>query len=216
MKTVGILGSGIVARTLAHGFIQEGYQVIMGTRYPGQLQEWRKDYGDQLKIASFNEAAMEGDLVVLAVKGTAALEVMAMVEERNLSGKTVIDTCNPIADIPPKNGVLKYFTNSDLSLMQQLQISNPYAHLVKAFSCVGNAYMYKPMFGGSKPTMFICGNHAGAKREVTVILHQFGWEVEDLGSDTSSGAIESLCILWCLPGFLNGKWNHAFKLLKQE
>jgi predicted dinucleotide-binding enzyme len=74
--------------------------------------------------------------------------------------------------------------------------------------------MYKPDFGGIKPTMFICGNDADAKALVTSILDSFGWEVEDMGMVQSARPIEALCILWCAPGFLRNQWTHAFKLLK--
>jgi predicted dinucleotide-binding enzyme len=66
----------------------------------------------------------------------------------------------------------------------------------------------------SKPTMFICGNDESAKGEARKILDQFGWEVEDMGKAEAARAIEPLCILWCIPGFLENRWTHAFKLLK--
>jgi len=62
--------------------------------------------------------------------------------------------------------------------------------------------------------MFICGNDEGARKKVTDILTQFGWETEDLGKAEAARAIEPLCILWCLPGFLRNQWTHAFKLVK--
>jgi predicted dinucleotide-binding enzyme len=74
--------------------------------------------------------------------------------------------------------------------------------------------MYKPSFPGGTPTMFICGNNAEAKQTVTEILTAFGWETEDFGSVEAARAIEPLCILWCIPGFIRNKWTHAFKLLK--
>ena len=58
-----------------------------------------------------------------------------------LAGKPVLDTTNPIADAPPANGVLSFFTTLDESLMERLQRQVPEARFVKAFSCVGNARM---------------------------------------------------------------------------
>jgi 8-hydroxy-5-deazaflavin:NADPH oxidoreductase len=75
--------------------------------------------------------------------------------------------------------------------------------------------MYKPDFGGTKPTMFICGNDGAAKETVANILEAFGWQAEDMGKVESARAIEPLCILWCAPGFLRNQWAHAFKLLKK-
>jgi predicted dinucleotide-binding enzyme len=111
--------------------------------------------------------------------------------------------------------VIKFFTSLDDSLLERLQRCAPNAHFVKAFSCVGNALMVHPDFGGQKPTMFICGNDASAKRRVTEVLSEFGWETEDLGAATAARAIEPLCILWCIPGLTQNRWNHAFKLLKK-
>jgi predicted dinucleotide-binding enzyme len=62
--------------------------------------------------------------------------------------------------------------------------------------------------------MFIAGNDTGAKEKVTEILQLFGWEVEDMGKVEAARAIEPLAILWCLPGFTQNRWSHAFKLLK--
>jgi predicted dinucleotide-binding enzyme len=126
----------------------------------------------------------------------------------------VIDTTNPIADAPPTNGVLKFFTSLDDSLMERLQREFPGAKFVKAFNSVGNAAMVDPRFTGGKPTMFICGNDEAARKTVTGILDQFGWETADMGAAEAARAIEPLCILWCIPGFLRQDWMHAFKLLK--
>jgi hypothetical protein len=165
-------------------------------------------------VGSFSEAAMFGDLVVLAVKGTAAVEGIRKAGAAYLAGKTVIDTTNPIADAPAENGVLRFFTRLDESLMEILQKAYPEIHFVKAFNSVGNPFMVNPQFPGGKPTMFICGNEDTAKAEVTAILGQFGWETEDMGKAEGARAIEPLCMLWCIPGMLRNQWTHAFKLLK--
>jgi 8-hydroxy-5-deazaflavin:NADPH oxidoreductase len=75
--------------------------------------------------------------------------------------------------------------------------------------------MVDPQFEGGKPTMFICGNDDGAKTTVRTILDRFGWETEDMGKVEGARAIEPLCMLWCIPGFLRNDWTHAFKLLKK-
>ena len=98
--------------------------------------------------------------------------------------------------------------------MERLQALAADAHFVKAFSCVGNAFMVNPDFNGVTPTMFICANDEGAKREVAAILDRFGFEVADMGRAEGARAIEPLCILWCIPGFLRNSWTHAFKLLR--
>lgn len=214
MKKIGIIGSGIVARTLGNGFIKHGYDVMLGTRDAAKLADWKTNAGAKGRIGSFEEAAKYGKTIVLAVKGGVAADAIEAAGPQNLQGKTVIDTTNPIADAPPENGVIRYFTNNDESLMEQLQTQFPEINFVKAFNSVGNAYMVDPTFD-EQPTMFICGNNDEAKRTVTGILDEFGWGVEDMGKDTGARAIEPLCVLWCIPGMLRGTWNHAFRLVRK-
>lgn len=209
---IGILGSGDVAKALAGGFLKHGHEVTLGTRTPAKLAEWAAK-NPKARIAGFADAAKYGELVVLAAKGTAAMEVLRLAGAANIAGKPVIDVTNPIADAPPVNGVLKYFTTLDDSQMERLQREFPDARFVKAFNSVGNAFMVNPQFKGGKPTMFICGNDDAAKKTVTGILDQFGWETADMGKVEAARAIEPLCILWCIPGFLRNDWVHAFKLL---
>ncbi|HKK20802.1 MAG TPA: NAD(P)-binding domain-containing protein [candidate division Zixibacteria bacterium] len=213
-QKIGIIGSGDVGKALANGFIRFGHNVMIGTNDSAKQAGLLKATDNKAKVGSFEDTARFGDLIVLSVKGTAAEAAARSAGLDNLSGKTVIDTTNPIADDPPEKGVLKYFTSPNQSLMENLQKLAPKAHFVKAFSCVGSALMVSPNLEGTKPTMFICGNSDEAKREVSKILDQFGWEYADMGTVEAARAIEPLAILWCLPGFLNNEWMHAFKLLK--
>jgi predicted dinucleotide-binding enzyme len=211
---VGILGSGDVARALAAGFLKYGHDVMIGTRDTSKLGKWSAGNAKG-RIGSFADAAKFGEVVVLAVKGTAASDALHAAGEPNLAGKPVIDATNPIADTPPTNGVLKFFTNLDESLMERLQREFPAVRLVKAFNSVGHARMVNPQFKDGKPTMFMCGNDETAKSIVVGILDQFGWEPADMGKAEAARAIEPLCMLWCIPGFLRQEWSHAFKLLRE-
>jgi 8-hydroxy-5-deazaflavin:NADPH oxidoreductase len=151
----------------------------------------------------------------LCVKGTVAEKIVEKVKG-HLSEKVVIDSTNPIADAPPENGVLKYFTNLEESLMERIQKIAPDAQFVKSFNSIGSAFMVNPDFGdNTRPTMFICGNSDNAKKKVAEIVEKFGFEVEDMGKAESARAIEPLCMLWCIPGFIRNEWAHAFKLLKK-
>jgi predicted dinucleotide-binding enzyme len=214
MVKVGILGSGDVGKALAEGFLKNGYQVAIGSDHPEKLAEFKRK-NPEMETATFDEAAQFGDIVVVCVKGSAAEKIVEKVK-RHLTGKTIIDTTNPIADAPPQNGVLKYFTSLEESLMERLQKIAPDGQFVKAFNSIGSSLMVNPDFGdGTKPTMFICGNNDDAKKKVYGIVEKFGFEVEDIGKAESARAIEPLCILWCIPGFLRNEWSHAFKLLKK-
>ena len=209
---IGVIGSGPVGQVLASGFIKHGHDVVIGTRDPAKLEAWGKSNPNG-RVAGFSEAGQFGDVVVLAVTGAVAAEALAAAGSDMFTGKVIIDATNPIGG-PPQNGVLKFFTSLDESLMERLQKQFPSARFVKAFNSVGNARMVDPDFGGVRPTMFICGNDAAAKGTVTRILDEFGWETEDMGGVEAARAIEPLCILWCIPGFMRNQWTHAFKLLK--
>ena len=212
-QKICILGTGMVGQVLASGFLKHGHDVMIGTRSPEKVSDWQEK-NPRGKVGSNKEAAAWADIIVLATKGTAAEAAIRLCDSKDLQGKIIIDTTNPIADAPPDHGVLKYFTTLDNSLMEQLQAAQPGAHFVKAFNSVGNAFMVDPKFTEGRPTMFICGNDAGAKATVTAILKDFGWDSEDMGGVEGARAIEPLCILWCIPGFARNQWSHAFKLLK--
>ena len=212
---IGIIGSGIVGQTLARAFQQEGYTVQLGSRNPDKEELIRfKKENPGIKTGTFEETASDGEILVLATGGAVTTEAIQLAGLSNFSGKTVIDATNPIAAAPPQNGVLKFFTDLNESLMEKLQQLLPEAKIVKAFNSVGNALMYKPSLPGGPPTMFICGNDEEAKKTVSGILISFGWEIADMGKAEAARVIEPLCILWCIPGFINNQWMHAFKLLK--
>ena len=155
--------------------------MTLGTREAGKLKDWAaKNPG--AKVGDFAAAAAFGEIVVLAVGGAVALDALKLVGAANIAGKTVIDACNPIGGGPPVHGVLTFFTSLTDSLMERLQKAYPAAHFVKAFNSVGAAQMVDPHFSGGKPTMFICGDDEPAKRAVTRLLDQFGWETADMGA----------------------------------
>ncbi len=211
---IGVIGSGQVGETLSDGFLKHGHEVMRGSREPAKLAGWKSGAGQRAHTGTMPEAARFGEVVVLAVKGTAAAAAAESCAD-GLAGKVVIDTTNPIAEAPPVNGVLPFFTRLDASLMEDLQRRVPRARFVKAFSCVGSALMVDPQLPGGKPTMFVCGNDDAAKRQVGSLLAELGWESEDLGKAESARAIEPLCMLWCIPGFLRNDWVHAFKMLRR-
>jgi predicted dinucleotide-binding enzyme len=212
---IGILGSGIVGQVLAKAFTAEDHETMLGTRKTTkeEVVKFKKE-NPKVAIGTFDQTASFGEVLVLATGGAVTEEAIKLAGTAHFLDKVVIDATNPIAMAPPENGVLKFFTNLDESLMERIQRVIPEAKLVKAFNSVGNAFFYKPHFPSGTPTMFICGNNDDAKKTVRKILTAFGWETEDMGKIEAARAIEPLCILWCIPGLIRNQWNHAFKLLK--
>ena len=211
---VGVLGSGEVGRRLAAGFASRGHDVMIGSRDPAkpELREWLSADGAGTQAGTFAEAAAHGELLVLAVLGDAAEEVIAGAGPDNFSGKVVIDTMNPLdfsGGFPPKLSV----TGED-SLGERVQRALPDAKVVKAFNTIGNPYFVDPSFSDGQPTMLIAGDDEGAKRTVGDVLADFGWsDVVDIGGIEGSRELEAICIAWVKIGGRRGLWDHGFKLL---
>jgi predicted dinucleotide-binding enzyme len=212
-KKIGILGSGEVGTALAKGFLLDGYEVMVGSRDGKKAAAVDEALGIDVATGVFKEVAEWGELIIFAIKGSAAEGVAGELREA-LAGKVVIDVTNPISDDEPENGVLKYFTTLEESLAERIQAAAPEAKVVKAWNTVGHRHMIRPEFTNT-PTMPIAGNDEDARAEVAGIVSGFGWEVEDMGMVTAARAIEPLTMLLCIPGFLRGEWDHGFKLVKQ-
>ena len=212
LKRFGVLGSGDVGQALAKGLAAIGYDVRIGTRTPGKLAKFSKTTG--IKEANFQDVARWAEALVLAVLGKAAQEAIELAGPKNLAGKLVIDTTNPISDESPEDGVLRYFTGPNESLMERLQAAFPDVRFVKAFNSVGSDLMVHPLLSGGPPTMFYCGRDTAAKAVVAKLLEQLGWVGEDMGGAAAARALEPLAQLWCIPGFRENDWVHAFRLLR--
>jgi 8-hydroxy-5-deazaflavin:NADPH oxidoreductase len=211
-KRFGVLGSGDVGQALSKGLVTQGYDVRIGSRSPDKLAGFSKS--TKIKAGSFGDVAKWGEALVLAVAGTGALEALELAGGEHLRGKLVIDATNPITADPPEDGVLRYFTGPNESLMERMQAAYPDVRFVKAFNSVGSDLMVHPLLSGGPPTMFYCGNDGPAKAVVNKILEQLGWEGADMGTAVAARAIEPLAQLWCIPGFRENNWVHAFRLLR--
>ena len=211
---VGVLGTGEVGRRLAGGFRGRGHQVTIGSRDPvkSELRDWLSGEGAGVEAGTFAEAAAFGELLVLAVLGDAAEQVIADAGRENFAGKVVIDAMNPLdfsGGFPPKLSII-----GEDSLGERVQRALPEAQIVKAFNIIGNPYFVDPSFRDGEPTMLIAGDDADAKRTVTDLLADFGWsDVIDIGGIDGSRELEAICIAWVKIGGVRGAWDHGFKLL---
>ena len=214
MAKVGVLGTGVVRQRLAAGFRGRGHEVRIGSRDPDkpELREWLAGEGAGIDAGTFAEAAAMGELVVLAVLGDAAEQVIADAGPESFAGKVVIDAMNPLdfsGGFPPKLSI-----SGEDSLGERVQRALPEAKVVKAFNIIGNSYFVDPSFSEGRPTMLIAGDDADAKRTVTDLLTDFGWsDVVDLGGIEGSRELEAICIAWVKIGGSRGAWDHGFKLL---
>ena len=212
---IGIIGSGDVGRTLASGFIKYGHEVMLGSRDISQekVQQWLGGSGKHASLGNFAEAAVFGEVVILATPWSGTKNAVDLAGASNFVGKTVIDVTNPLdfsGGIPPKLAV--GMTDSAGEMVQNWL---PGANVVKAFNIVGSSHMINPQFPEGKPDMFICGNDQKSKETVKSFLDDFGWQTIDLGNIEMSRLLEPLALVWIVYGFKTNTWAHAFKLLRK-
>jgi hypothetical protein len=213
---IGILGSGDVATTLGSGFVALGHEVRLGSRVAGNPRAvaWANGTNGKGSTGTFADAAAFGEVVVLATLGVATGEAIRQAGPAHFDGKVVIDTTNPLSF--SGQGVPSLAVGLATSQGELNQKALPKAHVVKAFNIIGHEHMFRPTFSTGPPDMFICGNHAAAKKKVEQILHDFGWpSVIDAGSIESSRELESLCVLWIKSGIVLGDFHIAFRLLRK-
>ncbi len=209
-----MLGTGEVGRRLAEGFRGRGHEVVIGSRDPGkpELREWMSGDGAGVEAGTFADAAMHGELLVLAVLGNAAEDAISDAGAENFGGKVVIDAMNPLdlsGGFPPKLSI-----SGEDSLGERVQRALPDAKVVKAFNIIGNPYFVDPSFGEGRPTMLIAGDDEGAKLLVSDALADLGWsDTIDIGGIEGSRELEAMCIAWVKIGAARGAFDHGFKVL---
>ena len=203
---IGILGTGIVGKTLGTKLAKLGHDVRMGSRAAGgeKAKAWVKETGSKSSEGTFADAAAHGEIVFNCTSGMASLEALKAAGAKNLQGKVLVDVSNPLdfsKGMPPTLSVC----NTD-SLGEQIQRAYPTAKVVKSLNTVTAAVMVEPSLIPGVHTMFVSGNDAKAKAEVINLLKTgFGWkEVMDLGDITGARSQEMILPLW-LRLFINLK-----------
>lgn len=209
---IGILGSSDVAKSLAHGFLREGHQVKLSSREPGKLAAWVEENGKDASAGTFAEAAKFGELIVVAVHGTATDNAIRMAGPENFKGKPVIDATNPL-DLSGK--LPKLVGGLGTSAGEKLQQMLRGAFVVKSFNTVGHTLFYKPEFSETTPDMFLCGDNDSAKGQVSAIIKSFGWNPVDVGGIETSHYLEAMCLVWVHTAIRDNQWTQAYKLLRK-
>lgn len=209
-KVIAVLGSGNVGRALARGLAAAGHQVTLGTREPDrpELVEWAAAGAGGVALADSLAAAAGAEIVVVATAwdGTGAALAAAAPA---LEGKVLVDVTNP----------LRFTTRLELALGfddsggEQVQRWAPGARVVKAFNTVGFELMDHPDLPGGPPTLFIAGDDAAAKADVTGLAADLGWAVHDCGDLVAARLTEPLAMLWIEHAIRSGSRRHAFRLL---
>jgi 8-hydroxy-5-deazaflavin:NADPH oxidoreductase len=207
---IGILGTGMVGKSVAARLAELDHEVVVGTRDPAvtlaseepdrygnpPFKVWHEQH-PEVKLGSFADAAAHGELVVNATAGTASLEALRLAGEANLAGKVLIDIANALdysQGIPP----MPLVSTTD-SLGERIQRAFPAVRVAKALNTMSALLMVNPrQLADGGHTVFVCGDDPEAKALVTGLLTDgFGWrDVIDLGDLTAARATEMVLPIW--------------------
>lgn len=178
MTTVGFIGSGHIGSTVARLSVAAGHHVIMSnSRGPETLKELVDELGPLAQAATGEQAAGEGEIVVVTIP----LRAYQSVPAAPLAGKPVIDTCNYY---PQRDGQVAELDSGSLTSSELIQRQLAAAHVVKAF----NNIVYRHLLSLSRPSgaadrtfLPIAGDDAHAKTTVTAFLDSIGYGAVDVG-----------------------------------
>jgi hypothetical protein len=178
MTTIGLIGAGHIGSQLARLSIASGYDVVISnSRGPETLADLVKELGPKAKAATPEEAARAGDMVVVTVP----LKNYRAVPVAPLDGKVVIDTNNYY---PQRDGHIPELDDESTTTAELLQAHLPKSKVVKAFNHIYAAELTthgQPAGSKNRRALVIAGDDAEAKKRVTHLLDQFGFDTVDAG-----------------------------------
>jgi 8-hydroxy-5-deazaflavin:NADPH oxidoreductase len=197
---IGILGTGMVGNALGTKLVQVGHEVTMGSRSANNeaAQKWASSLGERAHTATFRDAAVFGEIVISCTGGMHSMEALESVGAEPLQKKILIDVSNPLQQDKDGSMILG-FCNTD-SLGERIQKTFPQTRVVKALNTVNCDIMVEPSRVRGDHNLFICGNDAAAKKQVTQYLRDwFGWKPDniiDVGDITAARGTEMMMPLW--------------------
>ena len=210
---IGIIGAGSVGKVLAKGWIDAGHIVKISSRDPmsESLFTWKEQMGPDCHIATFEEAASFGEVIVLAINWSGVETVLKQISTTALQDKVIIDLSNAVEFSETPQLALKGISAGEL-IQQWL----PGSRVVKTLNMVGSATMVNPSFTEGRPVMYLCGNDEQAKSTVQQLLTSIGWQdVIDLGDISRSSLLESLMLTCLISEIRQQEFGSAFALLRK-
>ena len=182
---IGIIGAGGIAQAVAKQALRAGYEVILSnSRGPETLRAVVQDLGARAAAGSVREAA-HADLVVLAVQWSSVAKALAGLPDWN--GRILVDATNP-TDGPPDFKLVELDGKTSSQVVASLA---PGARVVKALNTLIVANLSAdPREGGGRRVLFMSGDDAPAKKEVSKVLDRIGFATIDLGSLSIGGALQ--------------------------
>ncbi|WP_329392675.1 NAD(P)-binding domain-containing protein [Streptomyces lydicus] len=196
MTSIGILGAGRVGANLAGKLAATGHHVILGRRSPTEETTAAAEGTDpRLSFADQRTTARTADIVINATPGDSALDRLAGLRTE-LAGKILVDVSNATRDAD--DGLPGDLCYPGSSLAEQLQAALPDTHVVKTLNTMLFMVMTAPDTLAAPPTAYVSGNDEHAKKTVTALLGDLGWQpawIEDLGDITTARATEAMILV---------------------
>lgn len=196
MTSIGILGTGIVGRTIAARFAELGVDVLVGAR-TADSDSLEPFAGLGVATGSFADAVAHANVVINATNGLHSLAALKSVGAEALAGKTLIDVSNELA--PVEGDFPKPMASADDSLGQRLQAAFPELYVVKSLNTMNCTVMADPSIVPGDHVVFLSGDDAAAKDRTREVLTLLGWrpsQVIDLGGIDTAAAVEMTMLLW--------------------
>ncbi len=196
---IAVLGTGMVGETIATKLIALGHDVSMGSRTASNERgkAWLDAVrSERARLATFTDAVAGSDLVFLCTSGAATMEVLASIGDTLLGDRILVDVTNPLAFAaggPPTLSIC-----NDDSQGEAIQRTYPRLRVVKSLNTINCKIMVEPRKVPGDHVVFVSGNDAAAKEQVTALLRDgFGWpRIVDLGDITTARGTEAYLLLW--------------------
>lgn len=189
---IAFIGSGNVGAPLADNLARAGHEVTLARSSEGSESVARTlSRNPKLRAAAANEAVAAAEVVFLATPFGAVESALGGVAS-NLAGKVLVDCTNPVG-----RG-LTHGLESKTSGAEHIARLAPGAKVVKAFTIYGFENLESSSYPGYgvKPMMMFCGDDAGAKQAVGVLIADLGWEPLDVGGLAQALHLEHMTLLW--------------------
>ena len=174
---IGIIGTGLMGRTLGVRWAGDGHDVLFGSRDVTKARDAASKAGAAARSGSTDDAAAFGDVVLYTVRGIYPSQLLHAPQA--LAGKVVID-CNN-TDFDMERG--EPLPPAVPSLAEQLARDVPAARVVQAFTTLPYVVLElsREQLAPRGISVFLCGDDAAAKQTVGRLAEQLGFVSVDSG-----------------------------------
>lgn len=185
MSSVSFIGVGGMAQAIAARAVAGGNAVELIGRDAAKAKGLAATLGSGATVGTFG-AAPVGDIVVLAVPYTSAVQVVAQYGDA-LAGKVIIDISNTF------NAEASALVTTDgTSGAQEIAKAAPSsAHVVKAFNAVFGHILAQ----GSSLDVLFAGDDEQAKASVSAFIESLGLRPLDVGGLEMASSLEGAGLL---------------------